>query len=86
MGAPISACDAVSAFHVHGIDAEGKVLIRHQLKRRYLLAFFAPTVRMMKALRSFWPLLSSSCDPSGGRRDHPTVGRYYFRRSGPAYA
>jgi hypothetical protein len=25
---------------VHGIDAEGNVLIRRQLKRRYLLAFF----------------------------------------------
>ena len=25
---------------VHGIDAEGKVLIRRQLKRRYVLAFF----------------------------------------------
>ena len=46
------------AFQVHGIDAEGKVLIRRQLKRRYVLAFFASTVRMMKALRRFWPLLS----------------------------
>ena len=25
---------------MHGIDAEGKVLIRRQLKRRYVLAFF----------------------------------------------
>jgi transposase len=25
---------------VHGIDAEGNVLIRRQLKRRYVLAFF----------------------------------------------
>jgi transposase len=25
---------------VHGIDAEGKVLIRRKLKRRYVLAFF----------------------------------------------
>ena len=31
---------AKSVFQVHGIDAEGKVLIRRQLKRRYLLAFF----------------------------------------------
>ena len=30
---------AKSVFQVHGIDAEGKVLIRRQLKRRYLLAF-----------------------------------------------
>ena len=31
---------AKSVFQVHGIDAEGKVLIRRQLKRRYLLTFF----------------------------------------------
>src|ERR1700724_1410426 len=31
---------AKSVFQVHGIDAQGKVIIRRQLKRRYLLAFF----------------------------------------------
>jgi transposase len=31
---------AKAVFQVHGIDAEGKVLIRRQLKRRYVLAFF----------------------------------------------
>ena len=31
---------AKSVFQVHGVDAEGNVLIRRQLKRRYLLAFF----------------------------------------------
>ena len=31
---------AKSVFQVHGIDAEGKALIRRQLKRRYVLAFF----------------------------------------------
>jgi transposase len=31
---------AKSVFQVHGIDAEGKVVIRRQLKRRYVLAFF----------------------------------------------
>ena len=29
-----------SVFQVHGIDTEGNVLIRRQLKRRYVLAFF----------------------------------------------
>ena len=29
-----------SVFRVHGVDAEGKVLIRRQLNRRYVLAFF----------------------------------------------
>jgi transposase len=32
---------AKSVFQVHGIDAEGNVIIRRQLKRRYILAFFA---------------------------------------------
>ena len=31
---------AKSVFQVHGIDAEGKVLIRRKLKRGYVLAFF----------------------------------------------
>ena len=31
---------AKSVFQMHGIDAEGKVLIRRKLKRRYVLAFF----------------------------------------------
>ena len=31
---------AKSLFQVHGVDAQGKVIIRRQLKRRYVLAFF----------------------------------------------
>ena len=31
---------AKSVFQVHGVDAEGKVVIRRQLERRYVLAFF----------------------------------------------
>ena len=31
---------AKSVFQVHGVDAEGHILIRRQLKRRYVLAFF----------------------------------------------
>jgi transposase len=31
---------AKSVFQVHGVDAEGNVLFRRQLKRRYVLAFF----------------------------------------------
>jgi transposase len=34
---------AKSVFQVHGVDVEGNVLIRRQLKRRYVLAFFLPT-------------------------------------------
>jgi transposase len=31
---------AKSVFQVHGIDAEGNVMIRRKLKRRYVLPFF----------------------------------------------
>ena len=31
---------AKSVFQVHGVDAEGKVVFRRQLKRRYVVAFF----------------------------------------------
>src|SRR5438105_13674887 len=31
---------AKSVFQVHGVDAGGQVVIRRQLKRRYVLAFF----------------------------------------------
>ena len=31
---------AKSVFQVHGVDAEGNVILRRRLKRRYVLAFF----------------------------------------------
>ena len=31
---------AKSVFQIHGVDAEGNVILRRQLKRRYVLAFF----------------------------------------------
>jgi transposase len=31
---------AKSVFEVHGVDANGVVVIRRQLRRRYVLAFF----------------------------------------------
>src|SRR5665213_540831 len=31
---------AKSVFQVHGVDAQGNVIVRRQLKRRYVLAFF----------------------------------------------
>ncbi len=31
---------AKSVFQVHGVDAEGNVILRQQLKRRYVVAFF----------------------------------------------
>jgi transposase len=31
---------AKSVFQIHGVDAAGNVIVRHQLKRRYVLPFF----------------------------------------------
>jgi transposase len=31
---------AKSVFQVHGVDADGNVILRRQLKRRYVIAFF----------------------------------------------
>jgi transposase len=31
---------AKSVFQIHGLDADGNVVLRRQLKRRYVLAFF----------------------------------------------
>jgi transposase len=52
---------AKSVFQVHGIDAEGNVLIGRQLKRRYVLAFFerqklasadgSPSTRVMSTMK-----------------------------------
>jgi transposase len=35
---------AKSVFQVHGVDADGNVVLRRQLKRRYVLAFFQTSV------------------------------------------
>ena len=42
---------AKSVFQVHGVDAIGKVVIRRQLKRRYVLAFFQKLPRAWLVLR-----------------------------------
>jgi len=31
---------AKSVFQIHGVDAEGNVVVRRKLKRRYVVAFF----------------------------------------------
>jgi transposase len=46
---------AKSVFQIHGVDAEGKVVIRRQLRRRHVLAFFqklTPCVVGMEACAS----------------------------------
>jgi transposase len=46
---------AKSVFQVHGVDAAGQVVVRRQLKRRYVLAFFQklPPCLALRAERSF---------------------------------
>jgi transposase len=41
---------AKSVFQMHGVDAEGQVVIRRQLKRRYVLAFFQKLPSCLVAL------------------------------------
>ena len=43
---------AKSVFQVHGIDAEGNVLVRRQLKRRYVLAFFQKLPRCLVGIEA----------------------------------
>jgi hypothetical protein len=61
---------AKSVLQVHGVDAEGNVLIRRQLKRRYVLAFFQ---------KRYWHLADISgrlgaCPLSWVKRTSPTPG------------
>jgi transposase len=57
---------AKSVYQVYGIDAAGNVLIRRELKRRYVLAFFQ---KLPPSLVGIEPVL---------RR---IIGRASFRRS-----
>ena len=43
---------AKSVFQVHGVDAGGQVIVRRQLKRRYVLTFFQKLVAMSGRYRS----------------------------------
>jgi transposase len=43
---------AKSVFQVHGVDAAGQVVVRRQLKRRYVLAFFSEAVAVSGRYRS----------------------------------
>src|SRR5918911_105803 len=43
---------AKSVFQVHGVDAAGQVVIRRQLKRRYVLAFFQKLPRCLVGIEA----------------------------------
>ena len=52
---------AKSVFQVHGVDADGQVVIRRQLKRRYVLAFLREVGSMPdrhRGLRVIPPLVA----------------------------
>jgi transposase len=52
---------AKSVFQVHGVDANGLVVIRRQLKRRYVLKFFEklpPCLVGIEGLRLFASLVA----------------------------
>ena len=58
---------AKSVFQVHGVDAQGEVLIRRQLKRRYVLTFSSRSCH-----RAWWASRPAR---------HPPIGRVNSRRS-----
>jgi len=43
---------AKSVFQVHGVDAEGRVIVRRQLKRRYVLTFFRDLPRCLVGIEA----------------------------------
>jgi transposase len=52
---------AKSVFQVHGVDAGGQVIVRRQLKRRYVLTFFqklSPCLVGIEAVRLGAPLVT----------------------------
>ena len=57
---------AKSVFQVHGVDADGRVIIRRQLKRRYVIAFFdklAPCFDWHGGLRFIPSLVTPTSGP-----------------------
>jgi transposase len=47
---------AKSVFQVHGVDAEGNVLLRRQLKRRYMPAFLRKAAAVLPGREPSWRL------------------------------
>ena len=73
---------AKSVFQFHGVDAAGQVLIRRQLKRRHVLAFFQSCVVPGLALR---PVVAESiagrlADKAAVHRDSDSEELYGERR------
>jgi transposase len=61
---------AKSVFQVHGVDAAGQVIIRRQLRRRAVLAFFQkvpPLSDRHRGLRFVAPLVARTSGPRSYR-------------------
>jgi transposase len=56
---------AKSVFQVHGVDAAGQVVIRRQLKRRHVLAFFPEAAGMPRWHRGLCLVASLVARTSG---------------------
>ena len=59
---------AKSGFQVHGVDADGQVVFRRQLKRRYVLAFFQKVPSCLVGMEAcatshHWYYGQRSCEP-----------------------
>ena len=75
---------AKSVFQVHGVDTAGKVVIRRQLKRRYVLAFFQKLAAVPGRHRSL-RLVASLVARTQGARPHralmpPAYVKPYVKR------
>jgi len=69
---------AKSVFQVHGIDRDGNVVVRRQLKRRYVLTFFAklPPCHWHRGMRVITLLVARA----PGARSHRTADATSLRR------
>jgi transposase len=75
---------AKSVFQVHGVDANGLVVVRRQLKRRYVLAFFeklAPCLVGIEACASshYWVAPAAGTRPQ--RAAHAAGVREALRKA-----
>jgi hypothetical protein len=57
---------AKSVFQVHGVDSAGQVVIRRQLKRRYVLAFFQKLPPCLVGIEAWARMQNQGLDTGGG--------------------
>jgi hypothetical protein len=59
---------AKNVFQVHGIDAAEKVVVRKQLRRGQVLAFFRALPRCLIGIDRAWSIFGQSSRSFGGAR------------------